>query len=148
MSPVQIYAPDGNVGAAPQALAPPPAHLAGSKFMVLDNGKPGAAQLLAHAAERIAEKVCRTCLDSGFRVIDAGTQLFFNRWIDDESVDDDFELIDLTCVEFELIREVVLFSVDDQPTTSLLPDFREKNVQILSVNLEGRGSEFDFGSLW
>ncbi|MBW2269704.1 MAG: hypothetical protein JRH16_14110 [Deltaproteobacteria bacterium] len=56
MTPIHIYAPDGNVGVAARALATAPAGLAGCKLLVLDNGKPGAEVLLGHAAERIAQR--------------------------------------------------------------------------------------------
>lgn len=56
MSPLQIYAPDGSVGVPARELAPAPSRLAGTKFLVLDNGKPGADILLRHTAEGIAAR--------------------------------------------------------------------------------------------
>jgi NADPH-dependent 2,4-dienoyl-CoA reductase/sulfur reductase-like enzyme len=52
----RILSPEGSVGSRAVALAPAPDVLSGLRLVVLDNGKPGAARLMSHAAERIAER--------------------------------------------------------------------------------------------
>ena len=53
---IEIYAPDGDVGAEPAALAATPAVLAGKRIGVLDNTKPNAGVLLNRVAARLAER--------------------------------------------------------------------------------------------
>ena len=53
---IKIYSPEGRVGASTVSRAQPPAVLAGQRLLVLDNGKPGAALLMQHAAEKLAER--------------------------------------------------------------------------------------------
>ena len=51
-----IYAPEGPVGDPRTALAAAPRVLAGRRIEALDNGKPGAAQLLRTLGERLAAR--------------------------------------------------------------------------------------------
>ena len=53
---MQIYAPDGRVGAQPASLASAPELLTGRRIGILQNGKPNADVLLGHLAERVAER--------------------------------------------------------------------------------------------
>ncbi len=53
---IQIYAPDGVVGAAPVHLAPSPAVLTNLRIGVLDNAKPNARLLMVRTAEQIAAR--------------------------------------------------------------------------------------------
>lgn len=50
---IRIYTPDGTTGPPARALSAMPAR-AGARMAVLDNGKPGAHRLMAHAAEQLA----------------------------------------------------------------------------------------------
>ncbi len=53
---MEVYAPDGAVGAAPTGLAPGAGVLAGKRIGVLDNSKPNAGLLLGRMAERLAAR--------------------------------------------------------------------------------------------
>jgi hypothetical protein len=53
---IRILAPEGNVGERMIALAPAPEVLSGRRLLILDNGKPGAADLMQRVAERLAER--------------------------------------------------------------------------------------------
>jgi hypothetical protein len=48
--------PEGSVGERGVALADSPDLLSGRRLAVLDNGKPGAALVMTHVAERLAER--------------------------------------------------------------------------------------------
>jgi hypothetical protein len=56
MSTTRIYAPDGEIGDEPVALAASPPVLTGRRLAILDNGKPGALHLLERAAAQIARR--------------------------------------------------------------------------------------------
>lgn len=56
MDPVRIYAPDGAPGIAPVGANALPRRAEPARIGVLDNGKPGAAELLAGAAEALAAR--------------------------------------------------------------------------------------------
>src|SRR3954462_5784234 len=51
-----VYLPDSEPGPEIVHLAPSPASLAGLRIAVLDNGKPNAALVTAHAAETLAAR--------------------------------------------------------------------------------------------
>ncbi len=51
---IRILSPEGNVGTRLVGLAPSPDVLAGRRIAVLDNGKPGAAELMIRIAEQLA----------------------------------------------------------------------------------------------
>ena len=53
---MQVYAPDGEPGAAPATLAPGRAVLSGARIGVLDNGKPNAGLLLTRVGEQLAAR--------------------------------------------------------------------------------------------
>ena len=53
---MQVYAPDGEPGAAPATLAPGRAVLSGARIGVLDNGKPNAGLLLSRVGEQLAAR--------------------------------------------------------------------------------------------
>ena len=53
---MQIYTPEGNVGALPATLAPSPELLTGLRIGILDNTKPNAGLLLGRLAEAITER--------------------------------------------------------------------------------------------
>lgn len=53
---MRILSPLGRVGERRIALADAPDTLAGRRLAVLDNGKPGAALVMTHIAERLAER--------------------------------------------------------------------------------------------
>ena len=53
---VRILSPEGVVGSAQLVRAPSPDVLAGRTLAALDNGKPGAARLLARAGEQLAAR--------------------------------------------------------------------------------------------
>ena len=57
MSKQKIYAPDGVVGAPMIAPAAVPARSSGLRIAALDNGKPGAAELLAAIGNGLAERL-------------------------------------------------------------------------------------------
>ncbi len=57
---MKIYAPCGPVGRAAAGLAPSPSVLTGLRIGVLDNGKPNARTLMAHAAEQLAARTGAT----------------------------------------------------------------------------------------
>jgi nucleotide-binding universal stress UspA family protein len=57
---MQIYSPEGAVGAAPHAPTASPAVLTGLRVAVLDNGKPNARLLLERLADRLAERAGAT----------------------------------------------------------------------------------------
>ena len=53
---IRILSPEGGVGSRAVDLAPAPRVLAGLRIALLDNGKPGAAQLLGYAADALAAR--------------------------------------------------------------------------------------------
>ena len=53
---IRIHSPEGSIGRPPRELARPRDVLAGSRLVVLDNGKPGAELLLRRAAEQLAAR--------------------------------------------------------------------------------------------
>jgi hypothetical protein len=53
---IRILSPEGNVGTSIAGLAASPDVLAGRRLAVLDNGKPGAAQVLTRLAEQLAAR--------------------------------------------------------------------------------------------
>jgi hypothetical protein len=53
---IEIYAPDGEVGKAPAALAAGLPVLRGRKVGILDNTKPNAGLLLGRLGDRLAER--------------------------------------------------------------------------------------------
>ncbi len=53
---MKILSPEGSVGERGVALAESPDLLSGRRLTVLDNGKPGAAFVMTHIAERLAER--------------------------------------------------------------------------------------------
>ncbi|MCJ7438471.1 MAG: hypothetical protein MUP97_12015 [Acidimicrobiia bacterium] len=57
---ITVYAPDGEVGPEPAALAPGPNVLTGLRIGVLDNGKPNAGLLLARVGEQLAARTGAT----------------------------------------------------------------------------------------
>lgn len=52
----RLYSPEGAIGQADVALAEMPTPLAGRRIAALDNGKPGAAWLLTHLGEQLAQR--------------------------------------------------------------------------------------------
>ena len=56
MEPIRIYAPDGAAEDAARVLNALPRRSAPARVAVLDNGKPGAAELLGGAAAELAER--------------------------------------------------------------------------------------------
>jgi hypothetical protein len=56
MMPIEVYAPDGDVGPEPVALTAPRPTLSGLRIGVLDNGKPNAGILLTRVAEQLAAR--------------------------------------------------------------------------------------------
>jgi hypothetical protein len=57
---VSVYAPDGEAGPEPAALAAGPNVLTGLRIGVLDNGKPNAGLLLARVGEQLAARTGAT----------------------------------------------------------------------------------------
>jgi hypothetical protein len=57
---ISVYAPDGEVGPEPAALAPGPNVLTGLRIGVLDNGKPNAGLLLGRVGEQLAARTGAT----------------------------------------------------------------------------------------
>jgi hypothetical protein len=53
---MRILSPEGNVGVRGVTLAGSPKLLSGRRLAVLDNGKPGAAQVMTRIGERLAER--------------------------------------------------------------------------------------------
>jgi hypothetical protein len=53
---VQIYAPDGPIGAPASPRVPGPPLLAGLRIGVLDNAKPNARLVMVRAASQLAER--------------------------------------------------------------------------------------------
>jgi hypothetical protein len=53
---LRILSPEGRVGDRRIALAASPEVLAGRKLVLLDNGKPGAAQIMQRVADRLVER--------------------------------------------------------------------------------------------
>jgi hypothetical protein len=53
---IRILSPEGAVGGGAVARAPSPDVVAGRRRVVLDNGKPGAARIMSHAAEQLASR--------------------------------------------------------------------------------------------
>lgn len=56
MTSTRIYAPSGTRGSEGTPLAPLPPRLAGKRIMALDNGKPGASDLLDQLARQLAAR--------------------------------------------------------------------------------------------
>jgi hypothetical protein len=56
MTSTRIYAPDGERGHAGTDLAATPPTLSGCRVVALDNGKPGAATLLAQLGDQLATR--------------------------------------------------------------------------------------------
>lgn len=56
MGSIRIYAPDGVAGPAQTNLASIPDSLGGRRIVVLDNGKPGAEELLTGIAEQLRDR--------------------------------------------------------------------------------------------
>jgi len=57
---ISVYAPDGEVGPEPAALAAGPNVLTGLRIGVLDNGKPNAGLLLGRVGEQLAARTGAT----------------------------------------------------------------------------------------
>lgn len=62
MTSIRIHSPEGGVGGQAGALAPSPDVLTGLRIAVLDNGKPGAAQLMQQLALRLGERTGAECV--------------------------------------------------------------------------------------
>lgn len=53
---MRILSPEGSIGVRSVSLAASPDSLFGRRLVVLDNGKPGAATLMARVAKRLGER--------------------------------------------------------------------------------------------
>src|SRR5947207_5259022 len=66
----------------------------------------------------------------------------------DEPIDDGIHVPNARLVEVDFGRNVNELAVDDEPSTSLLADFGEHEVQLLTVDPEHRRPQLDLGPRW
>jgi hypothetical protein len=81
------------------------------------------------------------------RAHDAGLEGFLVLPADDETVDDRVHVLDRVVIDLHVVREVHRFAVHDETPAAFLPNLREDDVELFSVDLEDGRTELDFRAL-
>jgi len=77
---------------------------------------------------------------------DAGLDRLLVPPADDQPIDDGVHPGNVFGLELDLFRDIDRRAVDDHRAAALLPHFGEDELEILSVDLEDRRAQLDFGA--